>query len=304
MIGADRFLNSIMSSISEHIVVIDQAGMIQFVNKAWVVFSQANSCLIEESGWWRVNYLQVCDDSAAAGEEYGTVAGEGIREVIKQSLSLFSLEYPCHSPEEKRWFMMKVTPFQLDGLDYCTISHQNVTDRKCAEEQVLNLSRIDGLTKLPNRRYFDDFLETEWKRCVRSNLPITIAILDIDYFKLLNDHYGHQAGDECLIKVGIVLNELGKRPGELFARYGGEEFSLIFGNTTAEQSLVVINRIVEAISQLKIPNEKSPIKSTLTVSVGLAMAYPNKHMHTKELIGSADKQLYLAKNSGRDRVAF
>ena len=304
MVASEGFLRSVINSIAEHIVVIDKEGVIQFVNKAWVTFSQDNDCLIKSNEWLSVNYLKVCDASAATGEKEGKEAAEGIRRVIEHALVLFCIEYPCHSPDEKRWFMMKVTPFQLEGVSYCAISHQNVTERKLSEEQVLSLSRIDGLTKTPNRRYLEQFLEAEWKRCCRCNLPITIAVMDIDHFKLLNDHYGHQAGDECLIRVGEVLNKIGKRPGDIFARYGGEEFLLVFGNTTVEQSLVPIYGIVDAIRELKIPNETSPTNPMVTVSIGVAMMYPNKQSNEKDLIRAADKLLYSAKDNGRNRVAF
>ncbi len=298
-------LRLIIDSVSEHIVMIDREGMIQFVNRAWVAFGQDNHCLVKnEYEWQGVNYLKVCDESAAGGEALGEKAAEGIRKVIKKELMLFFIEYPCHSPDEKRWFMMRVTPLQFKGVPYYVISHQNITERKLAEEVVLSLSRIDGLTKVPNRRYFDQFLEAEWKRCSRFNLPIVIAIMDIDHFKLLNDHYGHQAGDDCLVKIGAVLNKFGKRPGDLFARYGGEEFSFVFGNTLVEQSMVIINRIINAISELKIPNEKSPTKPIVTVSIGLAMMYPNTLSKEKDLIAEADKRLYSAKIHGRNRVVL
>jgi diguanylate cyclase (GGDEF)-like protein/PAS domain S-box-containing protein len=304
MIASDDFLRSVLNSISEHIVVIDREGMIRFVNKAWVTFGQDNGCLIKNNAWLTINYLKVCDESAALGEEYGSEAAEGIRRVIEHALVLFCSEYPCHSPNEKRWFMMRVTPFQLEDVLYCAISHQNITERKLAEEQVMNLSRVDGLTRIPNRRYLDEFLEAEWKRCSRLNLPIAIAVMDIDHFKLLNDHYGHQAGDECLAAVGAVLNKIGKRPGDIFARFGGEEFLLVFGNTTTEQSLVPINGIVDAIRELRIPNAKSPTKPIVTVSIGLAMMYPNTQSNERDLIKAADKLLYSAKTQGRDRVVI
>lgn len=304
MIHSYNFLTSVINAVPEHIVVINGEGRIQFVNEAWIKFSQNNDCLVKRDEWQGVNYLEVCEESGAAGEEFGRKAAEGIQKVIERGLDLFTIEYPCHSPQEKRWFMMRATPFQLEGASYCAISHHDITERKLAEEQVLNLSRIDGLTNVPNRRYFDEFLKSEWKRCSRLHFPITVGLMDIDHFKLLNDHYGHQAGDECLIQVGEVLNKIGKRPGDLFARYGGEEFSFVFGNTTCEQSLVPINKVVGAICNLNIPNDKAPTKATVTVSVGLASTYPEAQGNEQDLIGAADKMLYCAKRNGRNQVAF
>ena len=179
-----EFLSHVLDSITEHIVVIDRTGNIIFVNRGWITFGQENSCSVKNA-WEGVNYLKVCDDSAAKGEELAKNAADGIRKVIEQESNMFFLEYPCHSQDEKRWFMMRVTPFELNGTPYYVIVHQNVTERKLAEEEMLNLSRIDGLTGVHNRRYFDEFINNEWRRCARLNLPISLAIIDIDHFKLL-----------------------------------------------------------------------------------------------------------------------
>jgi diguanylate cyclase (GGDEF)-like protein len=298
----DGFSKLILDSITEHIVVIEQDGSVLFSNKTWDEFGRNNG--YAGKSWLESNYLKVCDDAAAAGDEFGEKASRGIREVLGKKLEEFHLEYPCHSPDEKRWFMMRVSPFNLEGETYIVISHQNITERKMIEEQILNLSRIDGLTNIPNRRYFDQFLEAEWRRCARLNFPITLALMDVDHFKLLNDHYGHPAGDECLIKIGQALLKIGKRPSDLVARFGGEEFSMVFGNTTIEQSLIMINKLVNDVDTLKIPNERSPTKPWVTISVGVAMMYPDRQNKVKDLINLADKRLYSAKQNGRNQVMF
>lgn len=296
------FLKSILDSVSEQIVVIDREGAIQFVNQAWITFGQNNSCKIAPDAWQTVNYLKVCDAAAAKGDAFGKGAGEGIRQVVDQVSPDFKIEYPCHSPSEKRWFVMSVTALELASVPYYAISHQNITQRKLAEDHVLSLSRIDGLTNVPNRRYFDQFLGDEWKRCSRLGLPLSVAILDVDHFKLLNDHYGHPSGDACLVKIGETLNQIKKRPGDIIARYGGEEFAFVFANTNIEQALIPINNIVEQIRKLEIPNIMSPTKPFVTVSIGLATMFPEQMKNEKELLRAADTRLYAAKNSGRDRV--
>lgn len=302
MINSYEFLKSVIDSITEHIVVIDQEGVIQFVNNSWVKFSEGNNSPITNA-WLGINYLQACNKSAAMGDELAPKAAEGIRKVLNAEQKLFCLEYPCHSPDEKRWFVMRVTPFQLDDKAFYVLSHQNITERKLAEEEVLAQSRIDGLTNIANRRYFDEFLDSEWGRCVRLKLPITIAIIDIDHFKLLNDTYGHQAGDDCLRKIGPVLKTFATRPGDICARYGGEEFSIVFGNTTVEKILGIINKLLDAIRDLKIPNEKSPTMLTVTASIGVATMYPDSQTNKEELIKAADTLLYSAKKNGRNQIA-
>jgi diguanylate cyclase (GGDEF)-like protein len=296
-----EFLSLVLDSITEHIVVIDKTGAIQFVNKSWSVFGSKNACIIG-GGWSGVNYIDECDKAASMGDEFGAKAGSGIRSVIEQRESIFYFEYPCHSPDEERWFMMRMTPFQLASESYYVISHQNITERKLAEDKDKNSARLDGLTNIPNRRTFDEFLQKEWNRCLRLKKPICLAMIDIDHFKLINDEYGHQAGDDALIQVGELLQEFANRPGDICARYGGEEFAIVWGDTSLIQAEQLANEILNKVIKLNIPNCKSPTKKTLTISIGLSITVPQKKNDESELICKADTLLYKAKNKGRNRL--
>lgn len=302
MIHSHEFFRSVLDSVAEQIVVIDGTGSILFVNEAWSRFGVENNCKIQPEQWRTWNYLKVCDDSGKRGEHLGGNAAVGIRKVIDGSVDVFNIDYPCHSPRKKRWFTMSVTPLKTGSEAYYAISHKNITERKAAEEHVLNLSRIDGLTKVPNRRFFDQFLADEWKRCKRLGSAISLALLDIDHFKLLNDTYGHPYGDACLVQIGEVLNRMTKRPTDMFARYGGEEFALIFGNSTTDQALVPVTKLLNEIASLSIPNEKAPTKPTVSVSVGLVTMFPGDENTEQELISAADGNLYKAKHAGRNRI--
>lgn len=295
------FLSLILDSITEHIAVIDELGEIQFVNNSWSTFGNNNKCCISHD-WSGVNYLEECDKAKVMGDEFGITAGKGIRSVIDKSVAFFYFEYPCHSLDEKRWFMMGINPFQLGEKNYFVISHLDVTERKLAEEEVKNLARLDGLTNISNRRAFDEFLSHEWKRCTRLNKPISLAMIDIDYFKLLNDTYGHQYGDECLIKIAALLKTFVNRPSDMCARYGGEEFVLVWGDTSIGKALPLVNELLKKIITLNIPNCKSPTSQFLTVSIGLAEIIPNNTNSESELISTADTMLYKAKESGRNKV--
>ena len=192
-----EFLSFVLDAITESIVVINPLGEIKYVNRSWAQFGQSNSadgtptisnakdaCQI----WIGMNYLDVCDSAAAMGDEFGSVAGKGIRGVISKNEDTFYFEYPCHSPNEKRWFTMRVTPLKLEKLNYFVISHQDITERKLAEDKVMSLAKLDGLTNIPNRRAFDEFLADEWQRCARLKKPISLAIIDIDHFKNFFTH--------------------------------------------------------------------------------------------------------------------
>lgn len=298
-----EFLSLVLDSITEHIVVIDEVGLIKYVNRSWSAFGDSNECAVG-SNWRGINYLTECDKASALGDDFGTRAGSGIKRVIEKETALFYLEYPCHSPTEERWFMMRVSPFCLAGTDYYVITHQNITERKLAEEEVLKLSRLDELTGIANRRYFNEFIKSEWERCHRQGMPMCLAILDLDHFKLLNDCYGHQVGDRALKSVSKLLGNLAQRPSDMCARYGGEEFAIVFGNTNLEQAKGLLSELLQEIRLLSIPNKNSPTGPTLTASIGLSSINPNNDNNVNELLLRTDELLYLAKQSGRNRISF
>lgn len=301
MTAENRFLNKILNSVTEHIAVIDAQGVICYVNRSWVIFGESNQCIVVKD-WRGTNYLEICDQSAALGDDFGRRAAEGIRQVVNSDTEAFYLEYPCHGPEEQRWFMMRVTPFALEESAYFVISHQNITERKIAEERVLAISRLDGLTGIANRRWLDNFLQDEWQRCARLKMPISLAMIDLDHFKLLNDAYGHQFGDDCLRKVSRVLKKSARRPSDLCGRYGGEEFAIIFGNTGADAAAKIVTKLLAAVRGLEIPHKYSPTHSLVTVSIGLATMCPETVSTPEGLLRTADEMLYKAKKNGRNQL--
>lgn len=292
-----------LNSLKDNIAVINQQGEILCVNNSWITFGQSNG--VDKSFTWeKVNYLTVCDNSAAIGDEFGIMAASGIRQVIAEELEEFYIEYPCHSPFEQRWFSMRVSPIKDENLSLLVITHQNITQRKIAEESTLALARIDGLTNVYNRRYFDDFLHSEWQRCKGLQLSMSLIMVDLDHFKLLNDEYGHMVGDECLRQVGKVLSKLTRRTSDMCARYGGEEFAIILGGSTTEYALDMAGKVMHEIAKLAFPHKASPVKSVVTASVGVATLLPHKHTEPLELLKAADTELYLAKSQGRDQVSY
>ena len=165
-----------------------------------------------------------------------------------------------------------------------------------------DLSSIDGLTDIPNRRCFDGFIDREWRRAVRKGIPLSLIMIDIDYFKAYNDHYGHQAGDECLRQVGKVLKDAVKRPGDLVARYGGEEFIAALVDTDLKGAMVVAERIRLKIEALNMPHASSPIGARVTISMGVAAEVSKRYSSFATLITMADKALYQAKREGRNQI--
>jgi len=162
------------------------------------------------------------------------------------------------------------------------------------------LSRLDGLTGIANRRCMDDFFKREWRLAIRNKSSLSFVIIDIDFFKLYNDNYGHPVGDDCLKKVAKQLEETLKRPSDFIARYGGEEFALILPNTT--DAIEIAENCRKSIKNLNIPHNYSSVAQVVTVSTGVCTVTPSKSLLPRTLIETADKALYLAKDNGRNRV--
>lgn len=161
---------------------------------------------------------------------------------------------------------------------------------------------LDGLTNIPNRRRFDQSLETEWRRAQRSGLPLSVLMFDIDHFKAYNDALGHRAGDDCLIRVAMLLCESLERPGDLLARYGGEEFVALLPETDAEGAARIAERCRLQIEAERIPHPDSTTAGWVTVSIGVGTLLPQGEEGARALVEQADARLYRAKAVGRNRV--
>lgn len=179
--------------------------------------------------------------------------------------------------------------------------HQLQTELEEKNRQLQLLSSLDGLTGIPNRRQFDEMLGIEWNRMARERLPLSLVILDVDHFKLYNDRYGHLAGDSCLRRVATALAGLLRRPADMVARYGGEEFAAILPGTGLEGAQVVAESMRQAVANLGIEHQDSPVHSVVTVSLGLSAVVPLPGCAPADLLQAADHGLYQAKQEGRDR---
>lgn len=161
---------------------------------------------------------------------------------------------------------------------------------------------LDGLSGVFNRRYFDQQFSTEWSRAVRSCSPLSVIMVDVDHFKLFNDRYGHQAGDDCLRQIAMAIKNSLKRPADLVARYGGEEFSCILPDTAFEDAMALANDVERKVRDLHVPHQGSQVSTCVTISAGLATRTVDSSGDAAMLLGLADNQLYQAKQTGRGRV--
>ncbi|MDA1164409.1 MAG: diguanylate cyclase [Planctomycetota bacterium] len=288
----------VINSLEEQIAVIDQDGTIVDVNSAWTSFGIENglSCAYATVG---CNYLKVVSTSVARGDCLAAEAAQGISDVLRGTRTSFYFEYPCHSPDEERWFLMRVTRLNDNSRNMFVISNHNITQRKLAEQRAEHLAMHDPLTGLANRRNFNLFLDREFRSSIRDQSWISLIAVDVDYFKDYNDELGHLAGDQCLANIGQAILACSRRPGDLAARLGGDEFALILGRTDFTGSHKVAEAILKAIDDLKMVFGKS---KQVGVSVGVASMIPDRQQNEDLLFQEADKALYRAKSAGRNRV--
>jgi diguanylate cyclase (GGDEF)-like protein len=201
--------------------------------------------------------------------------------------------------------------WQAGGADFVSkpIRATTLRHRVRAQLTLIEQSRllqrlvyVDALTAIANRRGFDERFELEWRRARRAAAPLSVLMLDVDYFKRYNDRYGHPAGDACLRRIAAVLSETMARPADLCARYGGEEFACLLPETALAGALALAHKIGAGIAALQLPHLDSTVSDLVSASVGVAACIPASEHGAGELLGLADERLYAAKMAGRARA--
>ena len=247
-----------------------------------------------------------------------------VRELLECKRETYSMEKRYFTKDRRLvWVNLTVSLVKRsDGTpDYFISVIEDITIRKRIERErdeliaeleervrertaeLEKLSLTDPLTGIANRRCFDQCLEAEWGRAVRTRQPLSIVLVDIDFFRHFNDTGGHVAADEALKAVAGCLSQVVQRSTDLAARYGGDEFVLILPDTTSEGALVIAGRVQEMIDRLRIKNPGSPISTMMTVTQGVATALPDSKGSSRGLLLEADRAMYRAKKMGRARIA-
>ena len=217
---------------------------------------------------------------------------------IRYSLERIQLVQKLHQREQE------LSNFNQNLADEVLARTYELKQKNEKLEHLLTISNTDSLTGIPNRYCWEKVLERDWKKSIRESQPISLIMIDIDFFKLFNDTYGHPEGDICLKKVAQVIQKTLKRPTDLVARYGGEEFVVVLPNTDKSGAMFVAESIRTEVNGLKIIHEASKVDKYITISLGLATTIPSINSHPDELITQADKALYLAKEEGRNCVRY
>ncbi len=256
---------------------------------------------------------KIATEIAKPDEDYIDNYHQILAEDIAQENLLWQIEQLRQEVEELKRekvdleIMLETNTEHADAVE--SQLHQEICNHQKAQaalhlanQELEKLSILDGLTQVANRRCFDDYLLQEWQKANRQQVPISLILADIDYFKFYNDTYGHPIGDYCLQQVALTIECVIESLGGLVARYGGEEFAIILPGIDGQKALEIAEDIGKKVRGLKIDHQMSPINNYVTLSLGVYSVVPSKESSPELLIALADKALYQSKNAGRNQA--
>lgn len=320
---SETFLKAILTTANDGIITTDRKGIILAINHAIVrdfgyteqemLDNNINMLMSNEMGSQHARYMHKYFE-----RDKPTLVGRMLDVIGKRKDgSLFSME-------------ITVSETQVEDKVYFTGIIRDITERKKYEKMVFDmmqeladaklqledantqlhshnkvlteLSEHDALTGLANRRFLMKTFKLEWFRHQRNHCPIAVILMDIDFFKRFNDSHGHQAGDECLKQIAVVLDKQIERPADFIARYGGEEFIAVLPETSLDGAYHIAEKMRRAVENIEIQHNDSGISDHVTISAGVNSIYPTSDSSCEELVKKADEALYEAKASGRNCV--
>jgi len=287
---------AILAASIDPIVIIDTNGVIE---------SSSNS--IEKIFGWPPNEI--------IGKNFDQLLSNNFKDIYSQLFinkdNIFNTKLIGNIKEITARHRMKrdfPCEISINYIDIYELSHpfftavfRDITLRKTVEERMDWLSFHDELTKIYNRRYFNEQIEKEWKRLLRSKESLSIIMIDIDLFKLYNDSLGHQVGDNCLSMIASAINNSMRRSTDFVARYGGEEFVVVLPDTNLVGAQQVATNILNIIRNLSMPHPNSSVSKRVSVSMGVATIVPTMGCSYERLIRFSDQALYRAKETGRNK---
>ena len=303
VVESEQFARTTIDTVPETICVLDKTGVIIAVNQAWRDFYDANYHDARAKNYeLGTNYLTVAESAIGADADEASAMAQGLTAVLKGERDSFSIEYPCDSPAEKRFYFARVKRF-LGDSGRVLIAHGDITERKKAELELARMAHTDALTGLNNRRHFMQLSEIELSRTSRHGGALSVIMLDIDHFKRINDTHGHQVGDAVIQMLASVCVEQ-LRDLDVIGRLGGEEFAVTMPSADSTQAMQIAERLRLAVEAASVPlPQGQPVRFTVSIGVTTLVGIPAKLDHLLDhLLDQADRALYRAKNSGRNQV--
>lgn len=296
---SDNILVHAFHAFTYPVAIMDSQFTIVYVNESWCRLSNqfGPSSNVE---WIGYNYYQTKSSSDYDSGEFKASVIQGLTKLKNGVLANFIMEYPSHV-DGSSWYEMKIDRFQYKDGSYFIVSHQDVSERKNLERENQRLTRVDALTNIANRRRFDEFLDYEWHHCRRNQHPISLAIVDIDGLKAINDSFGHDVGDSCLKQVAQKMKQCTGRASDICARLGNDEFVALWGNTSRNQSLKLTHSLLNEINSVPISVLDGDDVGNLEVSIGLCSITPTDNDFTS-FLSMSDSLMYQAKQSGKNRI--
>ncbi|OEH93377.1 PAS domain S-box protein [Bacillus solimangrovi] len=296
-------MSALLTNLKAGVLVVDQAKAVTLVNEEFCNMFHIDKLIDSLIGTMSTKLFENLQHIFLEKEEFLSK----VRQFYQEKKVIINEEIKLN---DGRTFELDYIPIYIeDNYDGHLWYYRDISERKMNEQQLKEtneilrqLSSLDGLTNIANRRYFDEFLLSVWEQAINRHTPLSLIMFDIDQFKKYNDTYGHQQGDCCLKEIAKALRCTVEEVDKLVARYGGEEFVAVLPNTTSQQALQVAELIRSAIEGLQIAHEASTVTNVVTVSLGVADVIPTENLSPNDLIIRADKALYHSKNTGRNRV--
>ncbi|MBO1896084.1 MAG: sensor domain-containing diguanylate cyclase [Shewanella sp.] len=298
-----RTLLNVINAISEAIFVINSAGVIEMINPLGAKLFGAPAEMLIGQTWtdylqspFKDEYQSLFDlwNNASDQSNKVTQFNHGPKEIIINRADSTLLEADLS---------LSCLPSIQIGSEplFIGIMH-NLTSHKAEYNKLRHLAHTDKLTGLANRHAFDDALQTNWNDSINHDQPLCLIIIDVDYFKMFNDQYGHVNGDKCLQKIAQVLAEVLPSNNAMAARYGGEEFVVILPNSNPLTAEYIAKNIQRRINQLSFTDIGLPAQTKISVSQGIACERSGQYRTPTALVCAADTALYRAKSTGRNRI--
>jgi diguanylate cyclase (GGDEF)-like protein len=290
------FAAAVIDALSSQICVLDRNGVIIATNRAWRDFALENSAAPGNTPVG-MNYLDICRGATGPGAEGAAEIAAGIQSVLDGRTESVRVEYPCHSPTQRRWFVARVTPLETDQGG-AVVAHTSITDRKDLELELEKLAATDSLTALPNRRHFLTTANLEVERVRRFGVKAAVMMVDLDHFKAVNDMHGHAVGDEALRQFGRACQAKLRKIDEL-ARIGGEEFAIVLPGADEIAAGSVAEKLRREVAKTRVKSDQTDISITASFGVSEIRASDDS---VEDSLGRADQALYAAKRAGRNCV--